>query len=300
MRLASLLREEFIEITRSLSGKNEAIVLLADKIQRHYSRKIAPGAIDRAVAEREALGKTPFENGVAIPHARLDDFDDLIVGITVFKNDVEESGDRLKILFLVLTSKTSSQLYLNTLSAIANITENAKLLNELHATESAAEFIELLDKSDISVGKELQAKDIMAKDPVVARPDMSVKDLLNLFAKYHHNYLPVVDEQHVLLGEVTSAEIVKAGIPEYAEMVGNMAFLSSFEPFEDLLKNENELNVDAVMRKPVVTLRPTASIVELAFELTQNHERNAAIVSESGVLLGVTGISDIINKILRV
>ena len=110
--------------------------------------------------------------------------------------------------------------------------------------------------------------------------------------------MPVVDEKNGFIGEGTIHELLQVGIPNYAMMIGNLDFLATFEPFEALLRNESNITVAEVMRKPKGRLKPGTSIVEAALELTQGRYRHLAVV-EKGQLVGILSVTDILTKILR-
>jgi CBS domain-containing protein len=54
------------------------------------------------------------------------------------------------------------------------------------------------------------AGDLMTKDPVVARPQMTAHDAGGLIAEHGHNRLPVVDDEGRLLGVVTRVDVLEA------------------------------------------------------------------------------------------
>jgi PTS system nitrogen regulatory IIA component len=297
MKFSSLLNDDLILFAEDIENYNDAIRLLADKIYEHCDHTLDKEAMISAIYNREELGSTVFDHGIAIPHARIENFKDLIVAVIVFKKALKKENTKVNLLFMVVTSASSSQLYLNTLAAIAQISQNRQLYEELQNCESSSAFIDILADADIKIKKELTVADIMTKEVISVAPDFTLKTVMDLFAKHSLSYAPVLD-QNRLVGEITISDIVALGIPEYASMVGNLSFLSSFEPFESLLAKEKTILVGNVMQEPKVKLTPDASIIEMAFELIRSHKRHAAVVKDD-TFTGVVSLVDLMNKVIR-
>ena len=111
------------------------------------------------------------------------------------------------------------------------------------------------------------------------------------------SYLPVVSNDGEFLGELNLNDVVNS-IPNYASMLGSLSFLKTFEPFDELLKNEDKIFVRDVMKQPMLEINPEASIIELAFKLSRSHKRHATVVS-GGKVVGVVSLFDIVTKVLR-
>ena len=116
--------------------------------------------------------------------------------------------------------------------------------------------------------------------------------------KYHVGYVPVIDENGNFIAEVNTNDVLRNGIPNYAMMIGNLKFLSSFEPFEVLLANEDKIKVRSIMRKPSIKLSPDTSVIETALELTQNNRRHVPIV-DGNKIVGIVSFMDILTKVIR-
>jgi len=269
MKLASILNPNFIKIIDKIESKDRAIELLVDEIYKGYKFNISKESILKAVMDREALGGTFFDNGLAIPHARIENFNDLIIGVIILKNPVHINNINIRFIVLSIISKSASNTYLKTLSAFAKISQNKELFEKVLQSKNSNEFLEAI--SEIKIKQEITVSDIMSTDIKKVTPETNLKELCDIFYKYNISYVPVVDENDNFIGEVTINELLRVGIPNYALMIGNLKFLSSFEPFEDLLKNEDKKFVKEIMRKPSLKLPPSSSIIEVALEMTQNN-----------------------------
>ena len=298
MKLSSILNESLVLHHESVSSFDQAIDLLATAIGNEFSFEVDTAQVRSAVLEREAIASTIVGNGVAIPHARIPGFEDLVVGILVLKTPLMHKEQPVQVFSMVLTSESASQLYLNTVGSIAQIAEDAALLPKLLTTESGEQFLELIDGAGLTISTELSVKGIMSTQVTTITSDKTVKDVINLMSRKGLSYVPVVSSSGEFLGELNLNDVVKLGIPNYAAMLGSLSFLKTFEPFDELLKNEDKIFVRDVMKQPMLEIEPDASIIELAFKLSRSHKRHATVVS-GGKVVGVVSLFDIVTKVLR-
>jgi len=297
MNLAQFLDPDLIDIDIKATSKAEAVESLADLFCRKFPEK-NKGAILHAVAEREELGSTSFGRGFAFPHARTDVVNDLYIAFGIVRDGVSDKspdGVPIKAICLLLTPRNISKLYLQTLSGLANLARRPGMLEIVVSVKSPRELIEIVDQIGIKVRKTLTVADIMSSDAIAVKPDDSLRTVTNIMFKYNFDGVPVIDGEGMLLGDVSGKELLKSALPDYEKLVANKAAL---EPFEELLRHEDSLQVKDVMRKDVTTISEDAQAVEAAaMMLTRNIER--LMVVRNGRLIGVVSVSDIISKIIR-
>jgi mannitol/fructose-specific phosphotransferase system IIA component (Ntr-type) len=95
---------------------------------------------------RERLGTTGIGKGIAIPHVRSDDFDDVLIAVGRSSGGVDFAavdGDLVKLVFLILAPESKQDDYMAALRWVSTVGRdeyNNKLL--LGAT-TAAGFVEL-------------------------------------------------------------------------------------------------------------------------------------------------------------
>ena len=85
----------------------------------------------RKVMERESLMSTNIGNGVVLPHAKLDNFDSLVVLLGLSKSGFNNNGEKLHVVILTLSAKSKSGLHVKFLSDIVRILENQTVLRKL-------------------------------------------------------------------------------------------------------------------------------------------------------------------------
>jgi CBS domain-containing protein len=178
------------------------------------------------------------------------------------------------------------------------ISQDQGLFDNLCDSPSPQDFIGILKSTNIEVKKELTVQSVMSPSFPSLLPENTVKDAADLFYKNKTSYLPVIDTEGKFAGELTVLDLFRIGIPDYAAKIGNLNFLKSFEPFEELLKKEDILQVKEVMKKPSLFLSEETSIFETILRFTQSNRRHIPVVS-GGRIVGIVSYMNILHKVLR-
>jgi CBS domain-containing protein len=135
--------------------------------------------------------------------------------------------------------------------------------------------------------------------PKTLSPESTVRDAIDVFYVNHLDYLPVLDGDGHFVGELTLSDLFAACVPAYAHKMRNLKFLKHFEPLEDLLRNQDNLRVGDVMKKPSLLLEADSPVVEAILKAVQSGRRFFPVVKADTHLLGVVGYRDILEKVLR-
>ena len=295
MKLSSFLHPHLIKIKHKANSSENVIKELVKEICKEFSSNFEDEVI-KIIMERERLGPT-VEGGVSIPHARIEGFKDLIIAISIPEKPVSVNGEKVKIFFLILTSKTSSKLYLNTLSALAQLAENPKLMERVFLCKKSEDIIRVIEEADIKVKEELTVKDIMEEEFPIIFPESTLKETIDFFYKEGPLFALVVEREN-LIGEITLLEIVKKGIPHYAMNLANLRFLKTIEPLEDILQKEERIRIREVMSPVTVRLTPDSSIVEAMVKMVKEKRFFIPVVQREKAV-GVVTLKDSITRILR-
>ena len=298
MKLSSLLNPDNILIGSSARSKGDAIKEIYYQIQKNYKFRMDSEVIKNSIKERESLGGTSFESGLAVPHARLDDFDDLLIGILIPESPIDDNGIKLEMIVLMLTSKAVSNIYLNTLAAFVKLSRNAEQFKQITSLKTGEEVVSWVVNQNIKVKEEVSIENIMTKEVISLPPDATIRELADTFYKNDIGYVPVITENGEFAGEINLVMLIKEGIPDYASQLGHLKFLKSFEPLERLFRMEDEIFIKDIMKKPSVTFNRETSIIEAALEFTNTKRRHIPVVDE-GKVVGIVALADILNRILR-
>ncbi|MBU0926217.1 MAG: CBS domain-containing protein [Spirochaetes bacterium] len=299
MKLANLLDPRLVLLDRDASTIDEAIVAGVSGFSAQHLHSLKPDEVLARIRERQALGGTVFPTGIAIPHARLAGFDDIVIAVVRPRVPIAVEGQSpVRLVWIVLTSQSASSTYLKVLANLALISKDEAAMSVLLSVESGSRFVEGVESSGYEVEKGLHVSDIMTRDVLSVRDDATLHELTDAMFANKLRYLPVVDSAGALVGEVGILDLIAAGIPDYVYRVGSLKFLDEFEPMEELLKNEDKILVRSIMKPPVRSIAPDSSVLAVAFEMTRSRKRHFPVV-EGGRLVGVVSSMDILSKVLR-
>ena len=299
MKLSSLIRKENIIIGSSAGTKLEAIEEMYALVSRRY--KLALAKVQdpmRYILEREELGGTVFPSGIAVPHARLSDLDDLIISILVPEKPIRCDNVDVRIFILILTSKSVSNTYLNTLATFLKMSRDKELFDTWAGCITADKMVQLFEDRGITIKKELTVEDIMMQDVITVKENSTLRELIDIFYKHNLGFLPVVDSQGRFIGEVNLISLMEKSIPDYASQMANLKFLGSFEPLEQLFKEEDTVQVKDIMTKPTITFRKDISLLNATLEFITNRRRQIP-VTDGNRIVGIVSLKDILQKVLR-
>ncbi|QGA55226.1 CBS domain-containing protein [Sulfolobus sp. E5-1-F] len=112
--------------------------------------------------------------------------------------------------------------------------------------------------------------DLIVRNPVTAKPEISIRDAAKIMKKEKLGSLIIVDEKNKPIGIVTERDILRA--------VADEILLDS--------------PVSKIMTKGLITITPDKDITEALIIMYQNNVRHLAVVGQNGELVGVISIRD--------
>jgi len=149
----------------------------------------------------------------------------------------------------------------------------------------------------------LTAQDIMTRDVITVRQDMSVRELAQLLSDKKISGAPVIDDQGNLIGIVTENDLVdqkkKVHIPTVMALFDSFVFLENPERLEKDLKKMSAATVGDICTGKVITAKTDTPLDELATTMSEKNVHTLPILDQEGNLAGVIGKSDIIRTIAQ-
>ena len=137
MQLSEFL--DFDAIKPSLSGGNKR-ALLQQLAQIAAGRQDADaGEILSSVSERERLGSTGFGQGVAIPHGKIEGLSRIYCLFVRLSDPVDYKsidGQKVDLVFLLLSPPDAGAEHLKALAAISRVTRHAPTLEKMRGARS--------------------------------------------------------------------------------------------------------------------------------------------------------------------
>ncbi len=298
MKLHNLLNEAWILLDRPIASKEEGLSLLIKTFLAQKPFRRTSQDLEALLSEREALGGTTFPTGIAVPHARLEELDDVIILILRPSQPLPDPVAPIRLITLMLVSQGKPGRYLNALAGFLKLSQKAEVFDSLLAAPTAGEFLKILTEYDYSLEKITTVEEILPAESPSILPDATIHDLIDLFYKFNASYAPVVDEEGHVVGEISLADVLQAAFPGDTSSWGNLKFLRSFEPLERLAEQEEAIHVRDLMKPVTFSCSPTTPVGEVTFEFLQKQRRHCSVV-RGRQLVGVLSIMDILNKVIR-
>ncbi len=299
MKLSAILNPKLIFLNGKLNNKKQIIDFMIDAIIHENHVEYDKNTAIKLVNKREAIGGTEFPNGVCVPHARLDIVNNLTTVVYIPEKPVKGDVVKIEVFVLFIIGKAATNLYLKSLSSVIGIKHDIPLFEKLKEASTPEMFIETLSKNNIKVKKETTVSDISSYPALTINQNSTVGNAADIFYKQKLSYLPVVDDDNKLVGEITVLDLIRASTPNYELLTDDLKYLSSFDPFEALLEVEDTTLIKKVMHKPIKHLSHNTTIVETAIIMAQKNIRQLPITDDEDKVVGVISAMDILSKIIR-
>ena len=135
MELREIIDARACTVALSATAKEQCVLELAELISAGLEG-VTADELHRALVEREEAGSTGFEDGVAMPHARLPQVSRFVFGIAVSKRGIDYDsvdGKRTRLFFVLVGPDEDPQQYLQLLAQISRTGLSRRLHEELLA-----------------------------------------------------------------------------------------------------------------------------------------------------------------------
>ena len=301
MNLVSMLDEELV--FENIPGKSRPAIYtnMLEKLSAYAELTLDIPALVQEMLEQEKVSGAVFP-GVATPHVRLHELNDLFIVIGIPENPSAMGSEQpADMIFMSLIGDGMSDVYLKMLSAFARYmtaADSAKnLCNAARAGKNA--LWEHFQSSDIKLRKVVTAEDVMSSSDVFLTAEAPLSMAFDLFNSTHCRALPVVDSENRLIGELSAMAVIKSFIPEYVFMMDNLNFLNDFAVFNEIFSSEHSLPVAKYMNDKPLSAALDTPLIQLTLLLTRQGGGNVYIVDSENKLKGFFSMDSIISKVLR-
>lgn len=308
MKLSSYLNSKIIFTDLKADNIDTLIKEMVERIEKSEgSLKGKVKAITDAVIKRENEVSTAIGSGIAIPHARIENFNDFIISIALLKKPVKmkiagsDKEDEVSFVILIISDVLKNKNILKTMSAISKMAmKNPTLLEKIKNANSANDVIKLFEEANLEIEHRIIADDVLSHDIIPLKEDATLEDVAKRFILERVSGLPVVDKNNNFLGEITERELIEFGMPKYTSLLEDLNFLTVGEPFEDYLLNEKTATIKELFRKNrTIQIDRNTPIMEICSIIVKKGVTRLYVV-ENNKYMGMIQRSDIIKKVLHI
>jgi nitrogen PTS system EIIA component len=149
MKITEVLYKEAILVDLKANDKKGVLEELSKPVSRIAG--INQQELVRVLLEREQLGSTGIGGGIGIPHGKLKNLDNLVLGFGLSRKGIDfDSMDRrpTHIFFLLVTPDNSTGLHLKVLARISRLLKNEDFKEKLFQISDAEEFFNEIEQVD--------------------------------------------------------------------------------------------------------------------------------------------------------
>jgi PTS system nitrogen regulatory IIA component len=253
------------------------------------------------VIERENEIPTVVGPGIAMPHARLEAVNQIIVGIATSKEGINYAATlkgNVKLIILTLVPKTAPGAYLQAMSSLAKICQDPDTANTVAQFEKTEEVWRFFDRGGVVLSEYLRACDIMTPVTVKLQEHDTLEHAIDLFVRHRIRDVPVVDKDGDFIGVVTTHELLRVCLPDYILWIEDLTPIINFEPFAEILRKESKTWLTEIMTADYATVPENAPAAQVAKELARRRIDHAYVLRDKK-LIGVISLAMFLSKILR-
>jgi len=149
MKILDILAKQAIIPELHGSTKRQVLEELIEALVRHKPQ--LDGELMAVLLERERLGSTGIGDGIAIPHGKLKDLDQLTLsfGRSTRGVDFESMDGRpVHLFFLLVAPETSAGIHLRALAKIARLLKNGHVRKKLGSVSGPDEIYAVIQQED--------------------------------------------------------------------------------------------------------------------------------------------------------
>ena len=309
MKLSNYFDKKLIFIDIEGNTQEEIIEKLVEKIASE-DKVVADKKeeIKKAVIKREREISTAIGMGVAVPHARIANFNDFIVAVGILKEPFEikveglDEKDHVKVVFLVISDILKNKNMLKIMGGISKIAmKRPEYLEKIKSGKSAKEVLKAIEEANIEFDHKIIADDVLSPNITPVYEDTTLEEVAKRLISEKIGGIPVVDKENNFLGEITEKELISYGMPKYLSLMRDLDFLTIGEPFEEYLLKEETATIKDIYRKKedLHILDRKTPIMEICFVMVNKGYTRLYVVDE-GKFRGVIRRYDIIKKVLHI
>jgi PTS system nitrogen regulatory IIA component len=149
MDLSELLKPEAVKVVSSASSKKRLLQDLADLAGAAYG--LDASLTNECLVEREGLGPTGVGNGVALPHARMENLEQVVGAFVLLERPVDfHSVDRqpVDLIFGLFAPKDAGAEHLKSLAAVSRTLRDPEVCGKLRANPDPSTLFMILTALD--------------------------------------------------------------------------------------------------------------------------------------------------------
>ncbi|MGB5223553.1 MAG: CBS domain-containing protein [Arenicellales bacterium] len=134
--------------------------------------------------------------------------------------------------------------------------------------------------------------DIMTRTPRTVSPDSKLREVASIMCLYRIPALPVVDEDGILVGNISEMDLLKNLFPTMEDIMAGDAALEIDRMMSNYSASMESRVSDMMVRNPV-SVSPDQHVLKAAAKMTNHRFRRIPVADADGKLVGVMSLGDV-------
>ncbi len=143
----------------------------------------------------------------------------------------------------------------------------------------------------------MEVGQIMTKEVYTIEPDQTLKECAEVMNKKRAYGLVVIDNGKVV-GVITKADIFKAILPRYPDIIEDERHMTDLEYIEERAHKLYEVKVKEIMGTPPITVSSNAPVVRAGSQMILRRVKQLPVLDKNK-LVGIITLTDIITYLLK-
>ena len=140
--------------------------------------------------------------------------------------------------------------------------------------------------------------DIMTRNPKTVSPDTRLQEVASIMCLYRIPALPVVDDQGMLVGNISEMDLLRNLFPKMEDIMSGNAVLEIERMAPNYSASMKQTVGDMMTKKPV-SVSPDQHVLKAAAKMTSHRFRRIPVADSEGKLVGVMSLGDVHKAIFH-
>jgi len=261
--------------------------------------ELSKEGILQALIEREALRTTAVGNGIAFPHARLQNLTRALFAIATLRKPVQFGDQPVDIVCLILVPVSDPSISLKLMAQFSRVLMDEPTRKQVLSAKDSKLLEALFVREDASIDKPLVARDIMRLPRWSVNEETPLSECAKMMSNYQLRAIPVLDENKHIVGEITADLLFRYGLPDFFARLKSVSFVAEFDPFEKYFQDERETPARAVMSHEPRIVKPEHTVMEIVFDLAVKKANKLYVTDHKDRWVGTVTKGTILDNVIN-
>lgn len=254
----------------------------------------------QALIERESLRSTAMGEGIAFPHARLENLTQALIAVATFAEPVMFGEEPIRIVCMILVPASDPGVSLKIMAHIARILGEEGARERVLSAQSARDLSSLFVRKDETIEETICAHDIMRMPRWSVTEETPVSECAKLMSNYQLLAIPVINREQQVVGEITAELLFRYGLPDFFARLKSVSFVAEFDPFEKYFEDERHTLVGEIMSKEACVVPKEHTMMEIVFDLAIRQYPKLYVVDEQQRWVGTVTKGTILDNVINI